>query len=75
MGRIVATVCAIYGWAPHYVLHSLSWPQVLLFHDRGIEYDFARRGVLLNGMNESVIGTDEPDVDAIESQLGDLIKR
>lgn len=71
MGRIVATVCAIYGWTPHYVLHSLSWPQVLLFHDKGMEYDFARRGVLLKSNEDS----DEPDVDAIESRLGEFIRR
>ncbi len=78
IGAIVATVCAIYGWTPDYVLFRLSWPQVILYHDRGMEYDLARRGVILHRpepRDESVMGGDGPDVAAIEAKYGDRIKR
>lgn len=78
----MATVCAIYGWTPDYVLFSLSWPQVLLYHDRGMEYDLARRGIPLRSDREESpewsedADVDEgPDVEAIEARYGDRIKR
>jgi len=41
-------------------------------HDRGIEYDFARRGIHLKNTQEV---SDVPDVARIENELGFLIRR
>ena len=72
VGRIVSEICVIYGYTPEYVLRYLSWPQVILMHDRGIEYDFARRGIHLKNTQEV---SDVPDVARIENELGFLIRR
>lgn len=55
-------------------MFRLSWEQVLLYHDRGMEYDLGRRGIAIKKIEdpEDEHGDDVPDVEKIESLLGEF---
>lgn len=78
MGRIVARLCAVYGWTPSYCLWSLSWDQVLMYHAYAIDLEMERRGVPIprgrDDEDESP-AAEGPDVGAIEARYGNRIKR
>ncbi len=75
-GRIVACLCATYGWTPDYCLWNLSWAQVLMYHAYAMEIQHP--GILApapNDDNPEPSAGDGPDVEAIEQRYGDRIKR
>lgn len=71
----MATVCAIYGYTPRFVLHEMSWGQLILLQARGMEYDLRRRGVPIELEQVFTPQGDGPDVNRIETELAQFMRK